>query len=197
MKRIIGLTGGIATGKSTVSNYLSKKYSLLILDADIYAREAVEIGSPILEAIFQNFGNNLRLNDGNLDRLALGNIIFNDAEAKKWLEAKIHPYVRDRFLQELASNDDEVIVLAIPLLFESKLTHLVTEIWVVSCTQANQLERLQQRNNFSREQAQQRIKSQLPLSEKEKKADFVLDNNCNLEELYQQCDFLLNRSTQK
>lgn len=194
MRRIIGLTGGIATGKSTVSDYLSEKYKLTVLDADIYAKEAVKIGSPILEAIFKHFGDNLRLQNGGLDRLALGNIIFNDAEEKKWLEAKIHPYVRDRFSQELARSSDDVIILAIPLLFEVNLTQLVTEIWVVSCTHAKQLERLQQRNGFSLEQAQQRIKSQLPLSEKEKKADLILDNNSTLEELYQQCDFSINLS---
>ena len=192
MKRIIGLTGGIATGKSTVSDYLSKKYKLLVLDADIYAKEAVKIGSAILEDIFKHFGNNLRLQDGSLDRLALGNIIFSDAEAKKWLEAKIHPYVRDRFSQELARSNDDIIVLAIPLLFEANLTNLVTEIWVVSCTQANQLKRLQQRNGFSLEQAQQRIKSQLPLSEKEEQADLILENNSSLEALYHQCDFSIN-----
>jgi len=197
MKRIIGLTGGIATGKSTVSNYLSEKYNLLVLDADIYSREAVRIDSPILEDIFQHFGSSLRLSDRELDRRALGNIIFSDSEAKQWLEAKIHPYVRDRFAQELARNNDEVIVLAIPLLFEVNLTYLVTEIWVVSCNQANQLKRLQQRNGFSQQQAQQRINSQIPLAEKEKKADFILENNSTLEELYRQCDFLLDNSNPK
>lgn len=197
MRRIIGLTGGIATGKSTVSDYLKKKYNLLVLDADIYAKEAVKIGSPILEDIFGYFGKDLCLQDGSLDRLALGNIVFSDSEAKTWLEAKIHPYVRDRFSQELAHSNEDVIVLAIPLLFEANLTHLVTEIWVVSCNGANQLQRLQKRNGFSLEQAQQRIKSQLPLSEKEKKADFILNNNSTLEELYRQCDFSINIPPQK
>ena len=197
MKRIIGLTGGIATGKSTVSHYLSETYDLLVLDADIFSREAVSIDSPILEDIFQHFGSSLRLSDGNLDRLALGNIIFSDSEAKKWLEAKIHPFVRDRFSQELARNKDQVIVLAIPLLFEVNLTYLVSEIWVVSCNKANQLMRLQQRNGLSQQQAQQRINSQIPLSEKENQADFILENNSTLEELYRQCDFFLNMSKPK
>ena len=98
--RIIGLTGGIATGKSTVSDYLSSKYHLPILDADVYAKEAVAKNSPILQEIFSHFGKHLQLKDGTLNRLALGDLIFSDLEAKQWLESKIHPYVRDRFSQE-------------------------------------------------------------------------------------------------
>ena len=193
--RIIGLTGGIATGKTTVSNYLANEYHLSILDADIYAREAVTIGSPILEEIFQRWGASLKLEDGNLDRKALGDIIFRDATAKKWLESKIHPFVRDRFNQELAKIAEDptqdIAVLAIPLLFEANLTHLVTEIWVVSCTEASQLARLQARNNLTHKQALDRIQSQLPLAEKIAQADYVLDNEGTLEELYQQCDGIL------
>ncbi|VEP17171.1 Dephospho-CoA kinase [Hyella patelloides LEGE 07179] len=191
--RIIGLTGGIATGKSTVSDYLSSKYNLPVLDADVYAKEAVAKDSPILQEIFTHFGNHLRLQDGTLNRLALGNLIFSNSEAKQWLESKIHPYVRDRFSQELANIKSNMVVLAIPLLFEANLTHLVTEIWVVSCNRENQLARLQKRNNLTLEQAQNRIKSQLPLKEKVAQADFVLENDSTLQHLYQQCDAILNK----
>lgn len=188
---IIGLTGGIATGKSTVSNYLSSQYNLPVLDADIYAREAVAQNSPILPEILAHYGNHLQLEDGSLNRSALGELVFSNAEAKQWLESKIHPYVRDRFEQELAKIKSKIVVLAIPLLFEANLTHLVTEIWVVSCDEAIELARLQKRNNLTLEQAKNRINSQLPLKDKVKLADFVLDNNSTLEHLYQQCDALL------
>ena len=189
--RIIGLTGGIATGKSTVSNYLSSKYKLPVLDADIYAREATVKGSPILPAIFAHFGDRIKLADGSLDRSALGDLVFSNPKAKQWLESKIHPYVRDRFNRELAKIKNDTVVLAIPLLFEANLTHLVTEIWVVSCSEEIQLARLQQRNHLSLEGAKNRINSQLPLQEKIAQADFVLDNNFTLKHLYQQCDAIL------
>ena len=193
--RIIGLTGGIATGKSTVSNYLSSKYNLPVLDADIYAREAVIKDSPILQAVFAHFGYHLQLADGSLNRSALGDLVFSNPEAKQWLESKIHPYVRDRFSQELAKITDNTVVLAIPLLFEANLTHLVTEIWVVSCDEEIQLARLQQRNHLTLEQAKNRINSQLPLEEKIAQADFVLNNNSTREHLDRQCDAgLLNFS---
>ncbi len=187
-RRLIGLTGGIATGKSTVSNYLAEKYQIPVLDADVFAREAVAPGSNILAAIFTRYGERVKLSDGSLDRAALGNIIFNDSQEKHWLESQIHPYVRDRFTSELAKITTETIVLSIPLLFEANLTHLVTEIWVVFCDEATQLQRLQKRNNLSLEQAKTRLKNQLPLTQKIALADVVLDNNSDLASLYQQCD---------
>ncbi len=193
--KIIGLTGGISTGKTTVSNYLSSRYKLPVLDADIYAREATALGSPILSEIFNHWGHFLRQSDGGLNRQALGEIIFNDVAAKQWLEAKIHPFVRNRFEQELAKlqqdGQQETVIFAIPLLFEANLTHLVTEIWVVSCDRTTQLTRLQARNNLSQEQALARIDSQLPMAQKIAQADHVLDNSGNIAELYQQCDLLL------
>ena len=192
--RIIGLTGGIATGKSTVSNYLSTQHNIPVLDADVYAKEAVVKDSPILQEIFQYFGKHLKLQDGTLNRAALGDIVFTNPEAKQWLESKIHPFVRDRFKQELAKINSDTVVLAIPLLFEANLTHLVTEIWVVYCDRQTQLTRLQKRNNLTEKQASDRINSQLPLKEKVARADFVLDNNSTLEYLYEQCDVGLQKS---
>jgi len=128
------------------------------------------------------------LPDGSLNRSALGEIIFNDSGEKQWLESQIHPYVRDRFTSELGKITAETVVLSIPLLFEANLTHLVTEIWVVFCDEATQLERLQKRNNLSLEQAQTRIKNQIPLTKKVALADVVIDNNSDLTSLYQQCD---------
>ncbi len=187
-RRIIGLTGGISTGKTTVSNYLAEKYNLPVLDADVYAREAVAIDSPILKDIFNRYGDKVKFPDGSLNRSALGEIIFNDDSEKLWLESQIHPIVRDRFntrLQELKNN---TIVLSIPLLFEANLTHLVTEIWVVYCDRYTQITRLQQRDRLELKQAESRIDSQLSLSTKVERADVVLDNDSDLNTLYQQID---------
>ena len=186
--RKIGLTGGIATGKTTVSNYLAAKYNLAILDADFYAREAVAIGSPILNTIFARYGDRLKLPDGSLNRSALGDIIFQNPSEKKWLESQIHPYVRHRFYIALKQQKHTTIVLSIPLLFEAHLTDLVTEIWVVACDRQQQLIRLQQRDRLTLAQAQARIDSQLPLSTKIAQADVVLHNNTDLQTLFTQID---------
>jgi dephospho-CoA kinase len=185
-KRLIGLTGGIATGKTIVSNYLAQTYHLPVLDADIYAREAVASDSPILTAIFARYGDQVMSSDGSLDRAALGEIVFNNSSEKQWLESQIHPYVRDRFDLELQRITSNIIVLSIPLLFEAKLTNTVTEIWVVSCDRSLQMSRLQKRNGLTAKQAQARIDSQIPLAEKIAAADVVLDNNCDLTHLYAQ-----------
>ena len=100
-RRIIGLTGGIGTGKSTVSQYLATAYHLPVLDADIYAREAVQKNSPILSAIAHRYNSNILLPDGTLNRKKLGEIIFNNLDERHWLEQQIHPYVRDRFVEKI------------------------------------------------------------------------------------------------
>lgn len=186
--RKIGLTGGIATGKTTVSNYLADKYNVPILDADIYAREALAVDSPILKTVFARYGDRLKLSDGSLNRSALGEIIFNNLQEKQWLESKVHPYVRQRFLACLEQQKNNTIVLSIPLLFEANLTDLVTEIWVVACNLQQQLIRLQQRDRITEAQAQARIASQFPLSEKIAQADVVLNNDADLKFLFQQID---------
>ncbi len=184
--RIIGLTGGIATGKTTVANYLATTYQLPIFDADIYAREAVAAGTPICEAIATRYGSQILLSDGNLDRQQLAEIIFNDREERTWVEGLIHPQVRDRFLHESQALSVPIVVFVVPLLFETGMTNLVTEIWVVYCSPEQQLQRLIQRNNLTREQAAVRISNQLPITEKVALADVVLDNSATLEVLLQQ-----------
>lgn len=190
-KRLIGLTGGIGTGKTTVSDYLADRYALPVLDADIYAREAVAQGSQILSAIFQRYSNQVKSADGNLNRSALGEIIFNNPQEKQWLEQQIHPFVRDRFAQELQQLKSKIVVLSIPLLFEANLMALVTEIWVVSCDRSLQISRLQQRNGLTPQQAATRIDSQMSLAQKVALADVVLTNNAGLAELYAQVDVAL------
>ncbi|MBC6476649.1 MAG: dephospho-CoA kinase [Hormoscilla sp. GM7CHS1pb] len=187
MKRIIGLTGGISTGKTTVSNYLKNVYKLPVLDADVYARDAVQPGSPVLDKITARYGSNILLFDGTLDRPQLGEIIFRNPSERRWLEDIIHPEVRDRFLAAIHQLS-ETIVLVVPLLFEAQMTDLVTEIWVVSCDRQQQIDRLMQRNSLSLEQAQARINAQMSIEEKCQQADIILDNSSSREMLLRQVD---------
>ena len=195
-KNLIGLTGGIATGKSTVANYLETTYNLPILDADIYARDAVSVGSPILSQIAEKYGTEIILSDGNLNRAKLGEIIFNQPEERDWVESVIHPYVRNCFDKAINESSANTLILVIPLLFEANLENLVNQIWVVSCLPKQQQQRLIERNNLTPEQAAARINSQLPIAEKIARADVVLDNSANLESLLRQIDkVLLQNST--
>jgi len=206
LQRIIGLTGGIGTGKTTVSNYLADAYQLPVLDADIYAREAVQLGSPVFNKIVQHYGWDILLEDGTINRQRLGEIVFQNSAERQWLEQQIHPEVRDRFQSELAHLVAPTVVLAIPLLFEAEMTDLVSEIWVVSCRRDQQLRRIIERDRealllsadrtrhpLSPQQAQSRIDSQLPLVEKMARADVVLDNSSTLEALRQQVDWAIKR----
>lgn len=191
MKRIIGLTGGIGTGKTTVSNYLAHRHQLPVLDADIYAREAVQLGSPVLSKIYKRYGTDVQLPDGTLNRKRLGEMVFSNPIERQWLEQQIHPYVRSRFQSELETLVAPTVVLVVPLLFEAGMTDLVTEIWVVSCSPEQQLRRMMERDRLSLEHAQARLNSQLPIQEKVAQADVVLDNSSTLDALLKQVDLAL------
>jgi dephospho-CoA kinase len=197
--RLIGITGGIGTGKSTVTDYLQTRYHLPIWDADLYARSAVTTGSPILEAIGQRYGAKILQPDGTLDRHRLGEIVFSDLNERQWLSAQIHPYVRNCFEIEIDRlAPDGTAVLAIPLLFEAKMTDLVTEIWVVSCDRHTQLDRMMTRDaltatlpeRIDAAAAQRRIDSQMSLTDKIALADVNLDNSTNITNLEAQIDRL-------
>ncbi|MDJ0714799.1 MAG: dephospho-CoA kinase [Prochloraceae cyanobacterium] len=190
-RRLIGLTGGIGTGKTTVSRYLADRYQLPVLDADLYAREAVEKGSPILEDIVNRYGKKIQLSDGTLNRKLLGEIVFNNPEEKRWLEDKIHPYVLERFQSKLEQIKSDTVVLVVPLLFEAKMTDIVTEIWVVYCSDREQIRRIINRDRLTETQAIARINSQLPLEQKVADADIALENNSSIESLLEQIDTAL------
>ncbi|MDP5018220.1 dephospho-CoA kinase [Anabaena sp. UHCC 0187] len=192
-RNLIGLTGGIATGKSTVANYLATAYNVPILDADIYARDAVSVGSPILSQIAEKYGKDIILNDGNLNRAKLGEIIFNHPEERHWVEGIIHPYVRNCFDKAINESSANTLILVIPLLFEAKLENLVNEIWVVSCSAQQQQQRLIERNNLTPAQATARINSQLPIAEKIARANINLDNSSTLESLLKQIDVVIKK----
>jgi len=190
---LIGLTGGIATGKTTVANYLAGAYNLPILDADLYARESVKPGSPILSAILSRYGTTLQNASGQLNRQKLGNIVFSSPPERKWLESQIHPYVRQCFLSEIQVLTVPLAILVIPLLLEAKMTDLVDRVWVVSCPDRQQIDRLLRRDRLSLQQAKDRLNSQMPLSQKVAAADLVLDNASTLENLYQQIDVAMQK----
>jgi dephospho-CoA kinase len=185
-QRIIGITGGIATGKSTVSEYLNTAYGLPVLDADIYAREALT--EDLIAAIAARYGDRILRRDRTLDRTELGRIIFQDAAERHWLEAQIHPYVRDRLQAEAEQHQPSTVIMVVPLLFESGMQDLVTETWVVACAAEQQLERLMQRNHLSQSEAELRIASQMPLAQKIAIADLVIDNSDSAAELFKQID---------
>lgn len=176
---IIGLTGSIASGKSTVAKML-EGYHLPIVDADLVARQVVEPGTETLVKIAEAFGEGVIKKDGSMDREKVGSIIFHEPAKRKMLNDIIHPAIRvemirqrDAYIEQGAPH----VVMDIPLLFESKLQHFVDKILVVSVKEGIQLERLMQRNHLSEEEARARIASQLPISVKEKGADAVIYNN--------------------
>lgn len=190
---IIGLTGSIASGKSTVSSMLAKR-GFPIVDADLVARIVVEKGKPTLDAIVETFGKEVLLPDQSLDRTTLGSIIFHDSAKRKQLNDIMHPAIRAEMLRqrdEWLANGAMTVIMDIPLLFESRLQHYVEKILVVSVTEEIQLKRLMERNELSEEEALARIRSQLPLSEKEKGADAVIYNNGSIEETEQQLEVIL------
>ncbi|MEW4195273.1 dephospho-CoA kinase [Bacillus altitudinis] len=194
MTLVIGLTGGIASGKSTVSQMIKEK-SIRVVDADIIAKEAVSKGSAALHQIVQTFGEEVLLPNGELNRQQLGAIIFSDEEKRKKLNAIVHPEVRKEMLEqrdEGVSNNETFVVLDIPLLFESKLEGLVDRIIVVYTTPELQLSRLMNRNDLSEEEALNRIHSQQPLEEKCQKADRVIENTKDLAFMRKQLENILN-----
>ncbi len=190
-KRIIGLTGGIATGKTIVSSYIEQNFNVPILDADIYAKDAIKNNSNIFNLIQERYGKNICLESGELDYRKLGNILFNDLKQKEWLENKIHPYVKQIFTKEVKKSKAKTIILDIPLLFESKLTFLVTEIWIVYCNQQEQLKRLINRNSLTRKEGITRIKNQFLFKDKINKADYILDNSSTIRNLYVQINRIM------
>ncbi|WP_342510741.1 dephospho-CoA kinase [Sporosarcina sp. FSL K6-1522] len=185
---IIGLTGSIASGKSTVAEML-KDRGFPIVDADAVARLVVEPGSPVLAEIRKQFGEEVIQVDGRLNREKLGERIFNDAEERSKLNGIIHPAIRQEMIrqkEEWLQNGAQTVIMDIPLLFESKLQSFVEKIIVVSVTPEIQKERLIQRNVLSEEEADARIRSQLSVAEKERGADAVLYNNGTIEDTERQ-----------
>ncbi len=183
MTLIIGLTGGIASGKSTISNYL-RSLSLPIIDADVEARLAVEKGEPGYSKIVEHFGTEILLEDGSLNRAKLGEIVFRDEKQRAVLNGIVHPEVRNRMNKkqnEAIAEGHMTVILDIPLLFENKLDSTVDKTILVYVDTETQISRLMDRNKLSLEQAKLRIEAQMPLQEKKALADKIIDNNGTVE----------------
>ena len=191
----IGLTGGIASGKSTVAEMI-RRYDLPIVDADVMARKVVEPGEPALEKIFQLFGEDMRAEDGGLDRKKLGSVIFKDEEKRKVLNRVLHPAIRKEMLDQAAAfkeQGNEHVIFDIPLLFESQLTHMVDQTLLVYVDAKTQLSRLVERDGSTEEEAFDRIQSQMPIEEKKELADDVIDNTGTREETEEQLNNILKK----
>jgi dephospho-CoA kinase len=192
---VFGLTGGIGSGKSTAAA-LFRERGVPVVDADELAREAVAVGSPGLAEVLAAFGPQVLAADGSLDRKQLGALIFGDAEARKCLNAITHPIVRRLSQERFAALDSEGVTLAgydVPLLFEVGLDAVLRPIVVVVAREATQLERIVARDGISEEAARERLAAQLPLADKQKRADYVLYNNGTPEALGAQVDAVLEK----
>ena len=186
MQRRIGLTGGIASGKSTVGRWLEAR-GWPVLDADHFARDAIGPGQHQTLAVLERYGEVVAIDGCAINRAALGRIVFTDASERAWLEQLIHPVVRERFDQALDALEDEpVVVLMIPLLFEAGLTGLCSEIWLVDCDEQQQLARMMQRDGLDAVQARARLGAQWPLARKRPLADRLIDNRGTKQELEDQ-----------
>lgn len=185
---IVGLTGGIATGKSTVTR-MFRDLGVVVIDADVVAREVVEPGQPALTEIRDAFGDSVIAADGTLNRAALGAIVFEDDEARRRLGAITHPRIGMRMLQlanEAHEQGHDWVIYDAALLIENNIHTMLPGTIVVACSPENQLARLMTRDEFDAEEAIARIQSQLPLAEKVAVADWVIDNDGTREQTEEQ-----------
>ena len=183
--KIIGLTGGIATGKSTVASML-REYGLPVVDADAVAHRLLLPGGTNYEPVVREFGRGILTDDGQIDRKALGRLVFANQAQLKRLEELTHPAIKKELRKELtalAANGRDYAILDHPLLFETGMEGLADEVWVVACDQDTQRQRLRQRDGLSPEAIEQRLAAQWSLAEKVRRADVVITNEGSLDEL--------------
>ncbi len=183
--KVIGLTGGIGSGKSTVSQVLAD-LGAVILDTDKVGHEALKPGSEVRERVIHEFGQGIVTAGGDIDRARLGELVFNDHEARARLNRIMHPFMYNMVkaqLEEYRRKGVSVVVMEAPLLIEAGWTSLVDEIWVTVAPEATVLRRLRERSGLSQKEARARIQAQLPAEERIKHADVVIDTDCSLDEL--------------
>lgn len=186
MSRILGLTGGIACGKSTISAYL-KEFGLPVIDADECSRAVVEKGSIGLEKLTEIFGNKILENDGTLNRKALGQIVFSDSEQLSLLNSVMEPLIREEISRRLnQENNADLVVLDAPLLIEQHYDKICDFIMTIDVLKKIQLERLIERDNLSEDEAKSRIESQLSSRERNGFADVVIDSSGTVEQTRKQ-----------
>ena len=190
----IGLTGGIASGKSTVLTYFKDK-GIPYIDADIVAREVVEPGTKGLKAIVDTFGSNVLQDDGTLNREALGAIVFHNEEKRQLLNSCLKIHIRNRIMELTSQYEQEntpILIYDIPLLIEGEWYTMMDEVWLVYVNEMTQIERLMNRNGYTREDAIARINSQMRLDDKRAYADVIIDNNGTPHDLTVQLNTIWN-----
>lgn len=189
--RNIGLTGGIATGKSTVSKILSDR-GAIIIDADLIARELMKPGHAVLQQVVEAFGQDILLNNGELDRKKLGSVVFGKAEAREKLNQITHPAIRneikDRQALYLVQHPDRLIVSDIPLLYELQMEKMFDAVMVVYLPKQIQTQRLMDRDGLSRYEAEKRLAAQMDIEIKKERADILIDNSLGVAHLETQID---------
>ncbi|MGD6886151.1 dephospho-CoA kinase [Staphylococcus shinii] len=192
MPKVIGLTGGIASGKSTVSELLTA-HGFKVVDADIASRQAVGKGTKGLTRVKEVFGDEAIDEDGNMNRSYVGEVIFNQPEKRLILNEIVHPIVRDIMEKEKAVylGQGYNVIMDIPLLFENDLQETVDEVWLVYTSESIQIDRLMERNDLSMEEAKARVYSQISIDKKRRMADHVIDNRDTKLELKQNLEDLL------
>ena len=185
MTKFLGLTGGIASGKTTISNYF-KTLNIPVIDADVIAHDVMKAGTPAAHKIAQVFGEDIIQKNGEIDRKRLGEIVFASTEKREQLNEIVHGTIRKEILKQkrsLAAENPQLVVLDIPLLYEANYEQEVDEVMVVYIDQETQKERLLFRNpELSEENALNRIQAQMSLDKKAKKADIVIDNTASIQE---------------
>ena len=177
MAFVIGLTGGIASGKTTVANLFKQQFKIDIVDADIVAREVVEPGTPGLNAIIKHFGADIVRDDQTLDRAKLREKIFSNPEEKAWLNGLLHPMIREKMIEDLEQVTSDYALLVVPLLVENKLDSLCDRVLVVDVDPQTQISRTVKRDNVSEEQANAILASQASREQRLALADDVVKNN--------------------
>jgi len=177
---IVGLTGGIGSGKSTVAEAF-RELGINTVDADSASRAVVQPGMPALESIRQHFGADILNRDGSLNRAALRSIVFSDPQQKAWLESLLHPLIRDWIIQQLQDSTGPYVILESPLLFETDQHQLADTVLLVDLPEEQQIERACARDNNLEGQIKRIIASQMPRQEKLSRADIVFDNSQPLE----------------
>ena len=193
--KLIGLTGGIASGKSAAAAIL-RRLGAAVINADELAREVVRPGEEAWKEIVDAFSPAVLQQDKTLDRKKLRNIVFDDPAARKKLEAIIHPKVRalaEEKIHELEAAGNEIIVYEVPLLFEGQLQLWLRPVILIACSTATQRQRLKQRDGLTDEQAQRHLHAQMSLEQKRRLADYVVENNGGLDDLEQQVKTVLDK----
>ena len=180
-QRRIGLTGGIASGKSTIANYIKKNNQIPILDADHYSKELIKPNSVVYKKILNHFGNQILDNSSakdSINRSILKKLIFEDDQNREWIQKLLHPLIKANMIEKCNQyKDKKTVLLVIPLLFEAKFEDICTETWLVKCPEKIQIKRLIKRDKISEKEALKIINIQLNFEEKSKLSDVILDNS--------------------